>query len=192
MVLYAPMAVFFLNIISKSSTAATVSYSVVATSVAVFLGIPLGAAIVTRFLVRRLAGPEWYDKVFIRFLSPWSLIGLLYTILVLFASQGRQVVQQIVSVVRAAAPLIVYFTVIFFVTLWMARRFGFSYSLCATQSFTAASNNFELAIAVAVAIFGADSQQALASTVGPLIEVPVLVGLVYVLRWIARRWEFKL
>ncbi|KAL2753550.1 hypothetical protein ACRALDRAFT_1036227 [Sodiomyces alcalophilus JCM 7366] len=192
MVLYAPMAVFFLNVISGSSTATTVSYSVVATSVAVFLGIPLGAAIVTRFVVRRLAGPEWFDKVFIRFLSPWSLVGLLYTILVLFASQGRQVVQQIVDVVRAAAPLIVYFTVIFFFTLWLARRFGFSYSLCATQSFTAASNNFELAIAVAVAIYGPDSQQALASTVGPLIEVPLLIGLVYVLRWLAKRWEFKM
>ncbi|ROT40418.1 arsenical-resistance protein ACR3 [Sodiomyces alkalinus F11] len=192
MVLYAPMAVFFLNIISHSSTTTTVSYAIVATSVAVFLGIPLAAAILTRFLVRRLAGPEWYDKVFIRYLSPWSLIGLLYTILVLFASQGRQVVQQIVSVVRVSAPLIVYFTLIFFVTLFIARRFGFAYSLCATQSFTAASNNFELAIAVAVAIYGADSQQALASTVGPLIEVPVLIGLVYVLRWVATRWQFKL
>lgn len=126
-----------------------------------------------------------------RFLSPWSLIGLLYTILVLFASQGRQVVQQIVSVVRVAAPLIVYFIVIFFLTLWMARKAGFGYSLSATQGFTAASNNFELAIAVAVATFGADSRQALASTVGPLIEVPVLIALVYMLRFITRRWGFK-
>ncbi|SPO04109.1 related to arsenite transporter ARR3 [Cephalotrichum gorgonifer] len=191
MVLYAPMAVLFISILSGEPAAQGVSYSIVATSVAVFLGIPLGAAIVTRFLVRWLASPRWYDEVFLRFLSPWSLIGLLYTILVLFASQGRHVVQQIVSVVRVAAPLIVYFLAIFFLTLWMARYMGFNYSLSATQSFTAASNNFELAIAVAVATFGPDSKQALASTVGPLIEVPVLIALVYMVRFISRRWNFK-
>lgn len=185
------MAVFFISVIGKESAAQSISYSTVAISVAVFLGIPLGAAVLTRFLVRWIASPQWYDKVFMRYLSPWSLIGLLYTILVLFASQGRQVVQQIVSVVRVAAPLIVYFVVIFFLTLWLARSFGFVYSLSATQSFTAASNNFELAIAVAVATFGPDSPQALASTVGPLIEVPVLIALVYVLRWVSRRWQFK-
>lgn len=191
MVLYAPMAIFFISVISQESAAQDISYSVVATSVGVFLGIPLGAAIITRFVVRWLASPRWYDEVFMRFLSPWSLIGLLYTILVLFASQGRQVVQQIVSVVRVAAPLIVYFIVIFFLTLWIARFFGFSYAHSATQSFTAASNNFELAIAVAVATFGPNSRQALASTVGPLIEVPVLIALVYLVRWLSRRWQFK-
>jgi ACR3 family arsenite transporter len=185
------MAVFFISIIGKESAAQSISYSIVATSVSVFLGIPLGAAILTRFLIRWLASPQWYDEVFIRYLSPWSLIGLLYTILVLFASQGRQVIQQIVSVVRVAAPLIVYFIVIFFLALWLARFFKFSYALSATQSFTAASNNFELAIAVAVATFGPDSPQALASTVGPLIEVPVLIALVYVVRWVSRRWELK-
>lgn len=125
-----------------------------------------------------------------KFISPLSLIGLLFTILVLFASQGRQVVHQIVSVVRVAAPLIVYFCVIFFATLYVAWKFGFGYKLAATQSFTAASNNFELAIAVAVATFGADSNQALASTVGPLIEVPVLLGLVWVAKMIGRRMDW--
>lgn len=191
MVLYAPLAILFIGVISGDSAAQSISYSIVATSVAVFLGIPLGAAIITRFAVRYLASPRWYDEVFLRYLSPWSLIGLLYTILVLFASQGRQVVQQIVSVVRVAAPLIVYFVLIFFTTLWIARSFGFSYSLSATQSFTAASNNFELAIAVAVATFGPESDQALASTVGPLIEVPVLIGLVYLVKWAAKRWRFE-
>ena len=119
--------------------------------------------------------------------NPWSLIGLLFTIVVLFASQGHQVVHQIVSVVRAAAPLIVYFLIIFFATKAVTYKLGFGYKLSATQSFTAASNNFELAIAVAVATFGPNSDQALASTVGPLIEVPVLLGLVYVTRWIGRR-----
>ncbi|KAG4279689.1 arsenical-resistance protein [Fusarium proliferatum] len=191
MVLFAPMAVFFIRVISHESGTINISYSVVATSVAVFLGIPLGAAIVTRIVLRKVAGPDWYQQTFLKFLAPWSLIGLLYTILVLFASQGRQVVHQIVSVVRVAAPLIVYFVLIFFVTLWISRLLGFRLSMVVTQSFTAASNNFELAIAVAVATFGPNSDQALASTVGPLIEVPVLVGLVYAVRWMANRWYWK-
>lgn len=189
-VLYAPLAILFLRIISHGSEA-DVSYSVIATSVAVFLGIPLGAAIITRFTLRAIAGPAWYERVFLRFASPWSLIGLLYTILVLFASQGHQVVHQIVSVVRIAAPLVVYFFTVFFATLLISWYSQFGYPLSATQSFTAASNNFELAIAVAVATFGPDSDQALASTVGPLIEVPVLLGLVYVVRWISDRWGWK-
>ncbi|KAH6689039.1 arsenical-resistance protein [Plectosphaerella plurivora] len=191
MILYAPLAVLFITVMSSGSEACAVSYETVAKSVAVFLAIPIGAAILTRFLVRRLSGPRWYDQVFMRFLGPWSLVGLLYTILVLFASQGRQVVQQIVSVVRVAAPLFVYFLAIFFATLYAARACGYTYSLSATQSFTAASNNFELAIAVSVATFGPDSPQALASTVGPLIEVPVLVALVYLVKWIAPRMSFK-
>lgn len=190
-VLYAPLAILFIKVISGSTSTISVSYSTVATSVAVFLGIPLGAALVTRFTIRNLISQSWYDNTFLKWASPWSLIGLLYTILVLFASQGRQVVHQIVSVVRVAAPLIVYFVVIFFFTLWITHRLGFGYKLSTTQSFTAASNNFELAIAVAVATYGADSDQALASTVGPLIEVPVLLALVYLVRWIGRRKGWK-
>ncbi|KAL4723580.1 arsenicals resistance [Fusarium chlamydosporum] len=174
MVLFAPMAIFFIRIISHESDTIDISYEVVATSVAVFLGIPLGAAIFTRIVLREVAGSDWYQETFLKFLAPWSLIGLLYTILILFASQGRQVVHQIVSVVRVAAPLIVYFVLIFFVTLWISRLLGFRLPMVVTQSLTAASNNIELAIAVAVASFGPNSDQALASTVGPLIEVPVL------------------
>ncbi|CDM30471.1 Bile acid:sodium symporter [Penicillium roqueforti FM164] len=184
MVLFAPMGVFFISVISGDPV--TFEYSTAAKSVAVFLGIPLGAAIVTRFVLRRISA-KWYDETFLKWISPWSLIGLLFTILVLFASQGRHVVHQIVSVVRVAAPLIVYFLIIFFVTLLVAYKLGFGYRLATVQSFTAASNNFELAIAVAVAMFGADSNQALAATVGPLIEVPVLLGLVYAVKLIARR-----
>lgn len=191
MVLYAPLAILFIRVISHSSGRITVSYSTVAISVAVFLGIPLGAAILTRFTVRKLISPSWYDNVFLKWAAPWSLIGLLYTILVLFASQGHRVVHQIVSVVRVAAPLIIYFIIVFFFTLWLTHRLGFGYKISATQSFTAASNNFELAIAVAVATFGADSDQALASTVGPLIEVPVLLALVYFVKWIGNRWYWK-
>lgn len=191
MALYAPMSVLFISVISKEEGALEVSYSTVATSVAVFLGIPLGAAVITRFSLRAMLGADWYERVFLRIVSPWSLIGLLYTILILFASQGHQVVHQIVSVVRVAAPLIVYFIVIFFATLLVARKSGFGYPLSTTQSFTAASNNFELAIAVAIATYGPGSDQALAATVGPLIEVPVLLGLVYLLRWVSDRWAWR-
>lgn len=191
MVLYAPLAVLFLGVIGRSPDAHAVSYRTVATSVAVFLGIPLAAAIVTRCAVRKLAGPRWYDATLLRFLNPCSLVGLVFTVLVLFASQGHRVVHQIVAVLRVAAPLVVYFALVFSSTLLLTRRLGFGYRLAATQSFTAASNNFELAIAVAVATFGADSDQALASTVGPLIEVPVLLGLVYVVREIGRRRGWK-
>ncbi|KAG6003021.1 hypothetical protein E4U21_002456 [Claviceps maximensis] len=195
MALFAPLAVLFVSIIGDSDDADDgkmhrPSYSLVATSVGVFLGIPLGAAILTRLVLKSLTSDKWFDGVFMKYLSPLSLIGLLYTIIVLFAAQGKHVTQQVVSVVRVAAPLVVYFFVIFFVTLWAARRLGYGYRLSCTQSFTAASNNFELAIAVAVATFGSDSEQALAATVGPLIEVPVLVGLVYAVKWIAarRKW----
>ena len=189
MVLYAPLAILFVNVIGNGGVQ-TVSYSIVARSVGVFLGIPLGAAILTRFAIRAI-NADWYDRTFIKWLAPWSLIGLLYTIVVLFASQGKHVVHQIVSVVRVAAPLIVYFITLFFMTLWATKRLGFGYELSTTQSLTAASNNFELAIAVAVATFGAESDEALASTVGPLIEVPVLILLVYLVRWLAPRWNWK-
>lgn len=189
MVLYAPLAILFVNVIGGASVAA-VSYTTVAQSVGIFLGIPLGAAILTRFVIRAI-NAKFYDTTFLKYLGPWSLIGLLYTIIVLFASQGKQVVQQIISVVRVAAPLIVYFVIIFFATLYVTKRMGIGYRLAATQSFTAASNNFELAIAVAVATFGANSREALATTVGPLIEVPVLITLVYVVRWLAGRWNWE-
>lgn len=191
-VLFAPVALLFIRVFNPNSESLiTISYSTVATSVGVFLGIPLGAAVLTRLALLYLLGPERYQTHFIRFAAPWSLIGLLFTILVLFASQGKQVVDQIVSVVRVAAPLVVYFSLIFFATLVAARRMGFRYGFAVTQSFTAASNNFELAIAVAVAAYGPDSDQALAATVGPLIEVPVLLGLVYGVRWYARRMGWK-
>ena len=190
-VLYAPLAILFLKVVSHADSGITVSYTTVATSVAVFLGIPLGAAIITRFALRKLTSHSWYDKKFLKLLAPWSLIGLLFTILILFVSQGHQVVHQVVSVVRVAAPLIVYFGVIFFFTILVTHKLGFGYKLSATQSFTAASNNFELAIAVAVASFGANSDQALASTVGPLIEVPVLLLLVYVIKEIGKRRSWK-
>ena len=189
MALYAPLAILFVNVIGQSQTD-EVAYTIVARSVGVFLGIPLAAAIVTRLSLRAI-NSSWFDRTFLKWIAPWSLIGLLYTIIVLFASQGKQVVHQIVAVVRVAAPLLVYFMLLFFATLWATKRLGFGYKLASTQSFTAASNNFELAIAVTVATFGANSDEALASTVGPLIEVPVLIGLVYFVRWYAPRSDLK-
>ncbi|KAF3812238.1 Arsenical-resistance protein Acr3 [Colletotrichum gloeosporioides] len=190
-VLFAPVALLFIRVIGRDNSISSVSYSTVASAVGVFLGIPLGAAIVTRLVLLYTVGLKTYTTKIIPFLAPWSLIGLLYTIIVLFASQGSQVVHQIVSVVRVAAPLVVYFSVIFSATLLAARKLGFRYGLACTQAFTAASNNFELAIAIAVAAYGPDSDEALATTVGPLIEVPVLLALVYFVKWFARRhgWE---
>ncbi|GAD99275.1 arsenite efflux transporter ArsB, puative [Paecilomyces variotii No. 5] len=186
MVLFAPITLFFVGVIGKDDDHNSSTYSIAAKSVGVFLGIPLGAAIITRFTLRGIFGKDFYQR-FLNFIGPLSLIGLLFTIIILFASQGHHVVHQIVSVIRVAAPLIVYFLVIFLATLWTTHRLGFGYELSCTQSFTAASNNFELAIAVAIATFGVDSDQALAATVGPLVEVPVLLGLVYIVRWIGRR-----
>lgn len=121
MILFAPLAIFFIRVVSRSHSAATVEYPVLAKSVGVFLGIPLGAAIITRFSLRKIAGPKRYESSFLKWISPLSLLGLLFTVLILFASQDRQVVHQIVSVVRVAAPLIVYFMVIFFTTLAITR-----------------------------------------------------------------------
>ncbi|KAF2839267.1 arsenical-resistance protein ACR3, partial [Patellaria atrata CBS 101060] len=190
-VLFAPFAIFYLRVVSHSDSDTNVSYEKTATSVAVFLGIPLGAAILTRFVLRKLLGEQAYQHKFIRFIGPFSLLGLIYTIIVLFASQGAHVVEQITSVLRVAAPLIVYFLLTFGGTAVLCWKLGFGYRVSCTQSFTAASNNFELAIAVVVAVYGAGSQQALASTVGPLIEVPVLVSLVYVLKCVKKRLGWK-
>jgi ACR3 family arsenite transporter len=189
-VLFAPLAIFYVKVIGHGGDV-NVSYSVVATSVAVFLGIPLGAAILTRLVLRRALGERRYQTHFIRLISPLSLIGLLFTIIVLFASQGKHVVDQIVSVLRVIAPLIVYFAITFSAVVLLCWKLGFGYRVSCTQSFTAASNNFELAIAVVVAVYGQGSGQALASTVGPLVEVPVLVGCVYLLKFVRGRVGWK-
>jgi len=186
-VLFAPLAVFYIKIVSRDSDAVSVDYSTVARSVAVFLGIPLAAAVITRVGLRRAVGERNYQMWFIRLIAPWSLIGLIFTIIVLFASQGEQVVTQITSVLRVCAPLVVYFAMVFTTVMVFCSKMGFGYRVSCTQSFTAASNNFELAIAVVVAVYGVGSGQALASTVGPLIEVPVLVSLIYVMKWYKKK-----
>lgn len=189
-VLYAPFAILYITKFVPGGTQPeqfTVSYSTVAASVAVFLGIPLAAAVITRAILRKVMGEARYKNVFLRWIGPFSLIGLVFTVIILFASQGKHVVDEIVAVVRVAAPLVVYFAITFFFTLWCCRKLGFTYPLSVAQSFTASSNNFELAIAVAIATYGINSRQALAATVGPLIEIPVLLALVYLFKYLRRK-----
>eukprot|EP00246_Nothoceros_aenigmaticus_P017433 TRINITY_DN8490_c0_g2_i1.p1 TRINITY_DN8490_c0_g2~~TRINITY_DN8490_c0_g2_i1.p1 ORF type:complete len:466 (+),score=43.87 TRINITY_DN8490_c0_g2_i1:263-1660(+) len=179
MVLYTPLSLFYLKVVSRSQ-GVDVSAWEIARSVLLFLGVPLAAGFVTRYSLRYTIGRRWYDKKFVPFIAPWALIGLLYTIFVMFSIQARQIVGNIGDVARVAVPMLLYFSITFFSSVWVCRRLGIQYSEAVTQSFTASSNNFELAIAVAVGSFGIDSKEALAATIGPLIEVPVLLGLVYV------------
>ncbi|MBJ7332259.1 MAG: ACR3 family arsenite efflux transporter [Solirubrobacteraceae bacterium] len=160
----------------------------VARTVLIFLGIPLAAGYLTRRIGIRRRGEAWYVQEFLPRIGPWALYGLLFTIVMLFAIQGEAITSSPLDVVLISVPLLVYFLVMFFTAFWAGRALGLGYGRTVSLSFTAASNNFELAIAVAVGVFGAASGQALAGVVGPLIEVPVLVGLVYVALWLGRRW----
>jgi ACR3 family arsenite transporter len=168
--------------------AVNVSMWAIARSVLMFLGIPLLAGYLTRRLLVARRGHAWYESTFIPKIAPTALIGLLYTIVLMFAMQGGRILQLPVDVLRVALPLLVYFFTMFGLAFWLSKRFGFGYQETASLSFTAAGNNFELAIAVAVATFGIGSGEALAAVVGPLIEVPALVGLVYVSLWAGRRY----
>jgi len=160
----------------------------IAVNVLVFLGVPLVAGFASRLIGERRKGRAWYEDTFLPRVGPWALYGLLFTIVLLFALQGEQVTSRPLDVVRIAVPLLVYFAVMWFVGLLTGKTLGLGYARSSTLAFTAAGNNFELAIAVAIGTFGAASGQALAGVVGPLIEVPVLVGLVYVSLWAARTW----
>ncbi|MCW2770094.1 MAG: arsB [Aeromicrobium sp.] len=169
------------------TTSADFSVWAITASVLVFLGVPLGAGFLTRTIGERAKGRDWYESTFLPRLGPWALYGLLFTIVVLFALQGDAITNQPLDVVRIAVPLLVYFAITFALGMAAGRWLDLGYAKAATLAFTAAGNNFELAIAVAIGTFGVTSGQALAGVVGPLIEVPVLVGLVYVSLW-ARRF----
>lgn len=184
--LYGPLSYLFVVIFSRG-THMGISMWPVVQSVLVFLGIPLGGAVFTRLVLYKIS-PTFYDKKFIRILAPTSLLALLFVIIIMFAMQGHEIVTNIKTVLRVIVPLLVYFTFMFFSVLAFCYYFCVPYKLTVVQSFTAASNNFELAIAVAASVYGEASKEAMAATIGPLVEVPVLLAFVHVLLFIKSNW----
>jgi arsenite transporter len=189
---YALLGWFYLEVLPRwlglGTAALDVSMWEITKTVGIFLGIPLAAGYLTRRWGERSRGVEWYENEFLPRIAPWALYGLLFTVVILFALQGETITSRPLDVARIALPLLAYFALMWGVSFAVGLRLGLSYEKNATVSFTAAGNNFELAIAVAIGVFGVTSGQALAGVVGPLVEVPVLVGLVYVALWARRRF----